>query len=136
MKLTTRQEKFIEEYLQTGNATQAYQAAFGCKSDSARASASALLRNVSVQARLAELQSELSSEKICAAVEIQTLLSAIGRREVMETLYLPNGEQVQRPVSVKDSIAALQTLAKIQGLYINRAEVEFSGTPIIIKDDM
>lgn len=137
MKLTTRQEKFIEEYLQTGNATQAYQAAFvGCKSDSARASASALLRNASVQARLAELQSAVTNEKILTAVEIQTLLSAIGRREVMETLYLPNGEQVQRPVSVKDSIAALQTLAKIQGLYINRAEVEFSGTPIIIKDDM
>ena len=136
MSLTARQEKFIEEFLQTGNATQAYQMAFGCKSDSARASASALLRNASVQARLAELQSAVTNEKILTAVEIQTLLSAIGRREVMEVIYLPNGEQVQRPVSVKDSIAALQTLAKIQGLYINRAEVEFSGAPIVIKDDL
>ena len=87
--------------------TQAYQAAYGVGADSARASAPNLLKNAKVQARLSELQTAVTNEKILTAQEIQTLLSAIGRREVQEILYLPNGEQVQRPVSVKDSIAAL-----------------------------
>ena len=136
MALTARQEKFVQEFLQTGNATQAYQAAYGGKSDSARAAASALLRNVKVQQRLSELQAEVTNEKILTAQEIQTLLSAIGRREVQETLYLPNGEQVQRPVSVRDSITALQTLAKIQGLFISKSEVDVSVAPVVINDDM
>lgn len=135
--LTARQEKFIEEFLQTGNATQAYQAAFGCKSDSARASASALLRNASVQARLAELQSKLSNKKICAAVEIQERLSAIARREQYETVFLPNGEQVQKQTSIRDSVRALELLAKINRLLVSKAEVDISGVmPVIIKDDM
>lgn len=137
MALTARQEKFIEEFLQSGNATQAYQAAYGGKSDSARAAASALLRNVNVQKKLSELQAAVTDDKILTAQEIQSLLSSIGRREVIETLYLPNGEQVQRPVSVKDSITALQTLAKIQGLFINRQEVDLNGVmPVVIRDDI
>lgn len=136
MKLTARQEKFIEEFLQTGNATTAYLSAYGGKSDSARASASALLRNVRIQQRLAELQAAVTNEKILSAQEIQTLLSSIGRREVTETIYLPSGEQVQRPVSVRDSIMALQTLAKIQGLFVQRNEVEISGSVPVIVDDV
>ncbi|MBQ3452482.1 MAG: terminase small subunit [Selenomonadaceae bacterium] len=137
MKLTARQERFIEEYLQSGNATKAYQSVFGCKAESARASAATLLRNVNVRARLAELQSAVMNEKILTAQEIQTLLSSIGRREVTETIYLPSGEQVQRPVSVRDSIMALQTLAKIQGLFVAKAEVELSGAmPVVIVDDI
>lgn len=55
----------------------------------------------------------------------------------METLYLPGGEQVQRPLSVRDSIMALQTLAKIQGLFVAKAEVELSGAmPVVIVDDI
>ena len=137
MKMTARQEKFCEEYLQSGNATAAYQAAYGGKSDSSRASASALLRNANIRSRLAELQAAVTNEKILSAQEIQTLLSSIGRREVMEQIYLPNGEQVQRPVSVRDSIMALQTLAKIQGLFVSKAEVELSGAvPVVIHDDI
>lgn len=137
MALTARQEKFIEEYLQTGNGTAAYQAAYGVGADSARASAPNLLKNAKVQARLSELQAAVTNEKILTAQEIQTLLSAIGRREVQEILYLPNGEQVQRPVSVKDSIVALQTLAKIQGLFVNKTEVDIQGVlPVVIRDDV
>ena len=137
MKLTARQEKFIEEYLQSGNATAAYRSVFGCKADSARAASANLLKNANVRARLAELQAAVNNEKILTAQEIQTLLSSIGRRELTETIYLPSGKQVQRPVSVKDSIMALQTLAKIQGLFVAKAEVELSGAmPVVIVDDI
>ena len=98
--LTVKQERFCIEYVKSGNATLAYMTAYGQKkSDSARAAASALLRNVKVQSRIKELDEKILDEKILDAKEIQTRLSAIARREVFETVTLPTGEQVQKQIS-------------------------------------
>lgn len=135
--LTARQQKFVEEYLQTGNGTESYMRAYGGGRDSARTKASALLRNAKVQAMLAQLRETITSEKICDAKEIQERLSAIARRELSETITLPNGEQVQKQTSIRDSILALQTLCKVHGMFINRSELDVQGVlPVVIKDDV
>lgn len=136
--LTKRQERFCFEFVRSGNATQAYCRAFNTnKKDSARAAASALLRNANVQQRLSEIQAALQTEKICAASEVQERLSAIARRETTETVYLPNGQQVQRQTSIRDSVRALELLAKISGLFVNKSEIELQNAPtVVIVDDI
>lgn len=136
--LNPMQERFCIEYLASGNGKASYMKAFGVTNEgTARANASKLLHNPEIQSRLRELQSELSNEKICAAVEIQERLSAIARRELYETVFLPNGEQVQKQTSIRDSVRALELLAKINRLLVSKAEVDISGVmPVIIKDDM
>lgn len=54
-KLSPKQEKFIKEYIKTGNATQSYIKA-GYSEKGADVSASRLLGNASVKKRLEELQ--------------------------------------------------------------------------------
>lgn len=135
--LNPKQQRFCVEYLKTGNAAQSYKLAFGISNDNAaRASSCRLLKNPEIQARLAELQAEVANEKILSAQEIQERLSAIARREVYETVTLPNGAQFQKQTSIRDSARALELLAKINGLFVNRQEVELSGVlPVVINDD-
>lgn len=135
--MTPKQERFCVEYLSTGNAAEAYQRAYGGGRDSARTKASALLRKANIQARLSELQAEVVSEKILTATEIQERLSSIARRELYETITLPNGEQVQKQTSIKDSCRALELLAKVNGMFITRQEVDIKSlVPVTILDDI
>lgn len=135
--LNPKQEKFCVEYLKSGNATSAYKAAFGIVNDNtARANSSRLLKNPAIQKRLSDLQAEINDGAICDAKEIQERLSAIARREVTETVTLPNGEQVQKQTSIRDATRALELLAKISGMFITRQEVELNGVlPVVIADD-
>lgn len=132
MKLTPRQEKFIEEFLQTGNATSAYVAAYGGKSDSARAKSSALLRNANVQERLKELQAEMASEKIAAAQELQEKLTAIIRSEITEEVILASGERLRRQVAIRDVLKAIELLLKVQGAFVIKQEVSVNSVPVVI----
>ena len=136
--LTPTQEKFLAEYVKGRSATRAYMQAYGTTNeDSAKSMASRLLRKPAVAKRLMELQAQVAGESICTAKEIQERLSAVARRELTETVYLPNGAQCQRPTSIKDSCRALELLAKIQGLFVTKQEIDLSGAmPVIIKDDL
>ena len=136
--LNPNQEKFCLEYAKTGNASKAYSKAYGTtKEASARVAASKLLRNPEVAARMKELQAEVSAKEICTAKEIQERLSRVARREESETVYLPNGASLQRQASIRDSVRALELLAKINGMLIAKQEVDFQGVvPVIIKDDI
>lgn len=136
--LNPKQERFCCEFIACGNATSAYKVAYGAVSgNTARVNASRLLADTRIQARLKELQADIVDEKICDSIELQEFLSRVVRRELSEEFFLPSGERVQRPNSVRDAIKAAETLARISGLFVNRSEVELTGTmPIVIHDDI
>ena len=60
-KLSPKQEKFCQEYLNTGNATQSYINA-GYSKTGAEAGSSRLLINVNIKTRLEELKKEAQEE--------------------------------------------------------------------------
>lgn len=60
-KLSPKQEKFCQEYINTGNATQSYINA-GYSKTGAEAGSSRLLINVNIKARLDELKKEAQKE--------------------------------------------------------------------------
>ena len=132
MKLTPRQEKFVEEYIKSGNATSAYVSAYGGGSDSARAKSSTLLRKANIQEKLKELQAELSSKAIAESRELQERLTAIIRGETTEEVILASGERVRRQVSVRDVLKAIELLLKVQGAFVVKQEVSVNSVPVVI----
>lgn len=134
MKLKPRQEAFCIEFAKSGNATQAYKSAFGTTNEkTAGVQASRLLKKPSVQERLKEIQDEIASVKIADVRELQERLTAIARRELYETVILPNGEQVQKQTTIKDALKALELLCRIQGLFVTKQELNVqSNVPIVI----
>ena len=134
MKLTVRQEQFCCEYASSGNATMSYKKVYGATDETVSAScASKLLKNAKIQARLKELADELASAKIADARELQERLTQVIRREVSEEQILPSGERVQKQVGIRDMLKAVEILCRIQGLFVNRSEVDLkTATPIVI----
>lgn len=130
--LTVKQEKFIEEYIKSGNATSAYVSAYGGGSDSARAKSSVLLRKANVRARLEELQAEMASKAIATSQELQERLTAIVRGETTEEVILASGERIRKQVSIRDVLKAIELLLKVQGAFVVKQEVSVNSVPVVI----
>ena len=130
--LTVKQEKFIEEYIKSGNATAAYVSAYGGGSDSARAKSSALLRKANVRARLEELQAEMASKAIATSQELQERLTAIVRGETTEEVILASGERIRKQVLMRDVLKAIELLLKVQGAFVIKQEVSVNSVPVVI----
>lgn len=134
MKLTVRQEQFCCEFAKSGNAGGSYQKVYGTSnSATAATNANRLLKNADIQSRLKEIQDELASERIMDVREIQERLTAIGRGEVDEEIITANGERIRKQAAIRDKLKAVEILCRIQGLFINRSEVDLkTATPIVI----
>ena len=137
--LNPMQEKFCVEYVASGNGKASYMKAFEVSnSGTARVQASKLLHRPDIQTRLKELNAEIADSDICSAREIQKRLSQIARRELYETITLPNGAQVQKQTSIRDACRALEMLGKINQMFVAKSEVELNGTlpVVILRDDI
>ena len=152
MALNVKQEAFCLHYAKTGNATEAYkEAGYVAKTERAiYANANRLLKNDKVQARLKELADEIASDKIASIREIQEYLTSVMRREHTESIvvtvssersfYAPdeNGTMrkntvkeeipkiVEIPAKLSDANKAAETLAKMQGGFDNKLNVELT----------
>lgn len=150
--LNIKQEAFCLHYAKTGNATESYKiSGYVAKTEGALYSgANRLLKNVKVQERLKELANEIASDKIASIKEIQEYLTSVMRREHKEfvvvtlseerTKYEPDENGIMRKCTVKkevpqiveiparlaDANKAAETLAKMQGGFDNKLQVEMT----------
>lgn len=144
--LNVKQEAFCLHYAKTGNATESYkQAGYNPKNDnSAGANARRLLQKDKIKARLAELAEELASEKIANIKEVQERLTSILRGEIQEEQVVVEGcgdgvseaKIIKRQPQLKDVIKAGETLAKMQGGFDNKVQVELTVPVFGGEDDI
>lgn len=134
MALSVKQEKFCLEYAKSGNQRQAYlKAGYKCKNEaSADASASQLLRNPKVKERLAELAEEIKNASIADVTEMQQALTNIIRQQMDEEVivvesvgdFISEARTMNKKPAIKDVISAINTLGKMQGLFVDKVQQE------------
>ena len=128
--LTARQEAFCRSFARHGIASQAYREA-GYRSTSPAAvsgSSARMLSRASIRRRIHELTGELASSRIVQAQEAQERLSAIIRGEPVDDGAVP---------SLKDRLKAMELLGRMQGLFLERHEVDIRGVvPVVLVDDV
>lgn len=139
-------EIFCLEYTKTGNASASYKTAYKTKSTGTvlSQSASRLLKNERIQARLNELHEEMASEKIANAAEVQERLTRILRMEETEDVVVVEGVDkgvsearvVKKRPQLKDVIKAGETLARMQGAFDNSVNVNVNVPVIGGEDDL
>src|SRR5690625_1225359 len=97
-KLTVQQQNFADEYIISGNASEAYKKSYkNVKKDStARANSSRLLANANVSAYIAERMEELKTERVADQQEIMEFLTSVIRGEVEEPTPILSGEGKQK----------------------------------------
>jgi len=113
-KLTPKQRKFADEYIKSGNATQAAISAGYSKKTAAQQGAENLKKPY-VKSYIDERMKELESQKIMSAKEAIELLSSIARGEVKETVVIgtPVGvEKVKKEADFKTRISAVREILK------------------------
>nr|DAK55257.1 MAG TPA: Terminase small subunit [Caudoviricetes sp.] len=134
LALSVKQEKFCLEYAKSGNQRQAYlKAGYKCKNEaSADASASQLLRNPKVKERLAELAEEIKNASIADVTEMQQALTNIIRQQMDEEVivvesvgdFMSEARTMNKKPAIKDVISAINTLGKMQGLFVDKVQQE------------
>lgn len=144
-KVSKKQEKFCQLYAATGNATQSFKDA-GYKwtsENAARVLASNLVnKNINVQERLRELSDKAETEAIANIQEMQETLTKIIREELSEEVLMTEGcgEGLSQIVSkrklaaLKDRLKAIELLAKMQGGFIDKVQIN-GNVPVVISGD-
>lgn len=113
-KLTPKQRKFADEYIKSGNATQAAISA-GYSRRTAAVIGNENLIKPYIKSYIDERMQELESQKIMSAKEAIELLSSIARGEVKETVVVgtPVGvEEVKKEADFKTRISAVREILK------------------------
>ena len=129
-KLSKKEEKFVIEYVRTGNATQSAINA-GYSERSARQTACRMLTKDYILEAIDELVKQMNSEKIADAEEVMMLLTEIARGETSEenAFIDKNGDPVivKTKVKEKERIKALELLGKRYKLYVDKVEANVDG---------
>lgn len=90
-KLSIKQEKFCNYYLERGNASEAYRRAFSCEKMAEQtvwAKASVLLTKDKVRARVEELRAEMQRRSDITKDEVVGILADIARANIVDVLEL------------------------------------------------
>lgn len=129
MKLTVKQKKFADEYIISGNATEAYKlAGYKATNDNvASANGIKLLENHKVKAYIGERMKELEDKAIAKQEEVLEYLTSVMRGEQQEEMLIGQGHGEQSitniDVSAKDRIKAAELLGKRYGIWTEKQDI-------------
>ena len=115
--LTVKQEKFIEQYLQTGNATESYRRCYSStnmKPSTANRNAKFLLDDNKISTRIVALRQEMRQEASVTRESIARLLT--------EAMRLAKEQKQAGPF-----VAGALAMAKLYGLLVARKELGRPG---------
>lgn len=122
MKLTLKQKKFADEYLISGNATDAAIKA-GYSKKTAYSIAEENLKKPDIKAYIDERLIELDEATIATQKEVLQILTKHARRETVEYNVSKEGVIVKTPTSVANSIKAAELLGKRYALFTDKQEL-------------
>lgn len=128
-KLNLRQQKFVDEYIKTGIATEAAIKA-GYSKKYANAFSTRLLEQKDVKKSLAERMEQLKTETIADQTEILSYLTSVlrGKSSSSNLVVLGVGDGrsipqlVNKPPEEKDRLRAAELLGKRYGLFTEKQE--------------
>jgi phage terminase small subunit len=123
LKLTLKQQRFADEYIISGNATQAAIKA-GYSKRTAGVIADENLKKPKIRAYIDERLAELNAKAIADQDEVLRLLTRHARRETTEYNVTKSGGVVKTPTAVANAIKAAELLGKRYGLFTDRVEAD------------
>ena len=135
--MTPRQQKFCDEYLISGNATDAA-IKVGYSRKTAKQTGSENLAKPDLRAYIDEQLAKIHSAKIADAEEVMKYLTSVMRGEHTEQVLKLVGEGVQTvtdiDVSAKERLKAAELIGKRYGLFTEKVGLE-GAVPVIITGD-
>lgn len=143
--LTPKQEKFVDEYIISGNATDAYKKAYTTvKNDAvARTNGSRLLSNANVSKKIAERSGQAKDERLLTVEQALILSASIANGEVQKAYVkktdLLTGEvtkeiETEFTPSIEERQRSLDHIFKVNGAFLERKEISGSAIVTFVDD--
>lgn len=120
--LTQKQRRFIDEYIISGNATQAAIKA-GYSKKTARKIGQENLTKPDIKAEIERRNAEIQSEKTADMTEVMEYLTSVMRGEQTESVATSKGVFFGVEVSAKDRIKAAELIGKRNGAWTDKKEL-------------
>ena len=122
-KLTEKQKRFVDYYIETGNATEAAKRA-GYSEKTARFTGAENLTKTNIKNAIAARLAELDAQRIADAEEVMQFFTSVMRGEIKEEVVTTEGtgegcsttKIVEKQVSLHDRLDAGKQLSRRYGL--------------------
>ena len=135
-KLTEKQKRFCDYYIETGNATEAAIRA-GYSEKTAKVIGAENLTKPYLKSYIDERIGQLESNRIADAKEVMEYLTKIVRNEAKEEVVVVSEygpEIIKKDVSIRDRNKAAELLGKRYRLFTDKVVVEGTGIVQIVDD--
>ena len=131
MKLTEKQKRFADYYIETGNATESARRA-GYKGKNLNNVASENLAKVGVKSYIDEKLKILQDERTASAKEVLEFLTKSMRGELDEEIVVVEGtgdgtseaRKIKKQIGLRERIKSAELLGKRYRLFTDKVEVE------------
>ena len=141
-KLTEKQKRFADYYIETGNGAEAARLA-GYKGKNLNNIASENLAKLGIKNYIDEKLTEMSNKRIASANEVMELLTSAARGEleeevvVVETIgdYCSEAKVIKKQIGAKDRLKAAELLGKRYRLFTDKLEVKGMVPVMIVGED-
>ncbi|MCP1147382.1 MULTISPECIES: terminase small subunit [Bacillus] len=138
MKLTEKQKRFADYYIELGNATEAARKA-GYSSKTAKSIGQENLTKPDIKSYIKERLNEKDAERIASQDEILEFLTAVMRGEKTEQIPVGLGEGAQqledKDPYLKDRVKAAELLGKRHAMWTDKQQLD-GAVPVMIVNDL
>lgn len=134
-RLTERQRRFADYYIETGNATESAIRA-GYSKKTAKEMGHENLTKPHLREYIDKRLEEMAEKRIMNAEEAMQLLTAIARNEEKEEVVLfgEGGSVIEeKGISAKDRLKAIELIGKRYAMWTEKQQVE-NITPVFVED--
>ena len=141
-KLTEKQRRFADYFVETGNGTEAAKKA-GYKGKNLNRIAAENLSKLDIKNYIDEKLTEMSSKRIASANEVMELLTSAARGELEEEVvvvenigdYCSEAKVIKKQIGAKDRLKAAELLGKRYRLFTDKLEVKGMVPVMIVGED-
>ncbi|MFC2541626.1 MAG: terminase small subunit [Leptotrichia hofstadii] len=142
MKLTEKQKRFADYYIETGNITEAAAKA-GYSKKTARVIGQENLLKPAIKGYIEEKLEAMQDERTASAKEVLEFLTKSMRGEIKEEVVVVEGtgdgtseaRTVKKQIGLRDRIKSAELLGKRYRLFTDKVEVEGAVPVVIVGED-
>lgn len=130
--LTERQKRFVEYYLQTGNASEAARRA-GYSKKVAYSIGEENLRKPAIKKAIDARLKKMDKERIADTDEVLEHLTQVLRGKETEVVVTNSGAKFTVPVAEKDRLKAGEMILRVNGAFKEKVDVKVDTSQLLIE---
>ncbi|MBR1806546.1 MAG: terminase small subunit [Selenomonadaceae bacterium] len=130
--MNERQKRFVDFYVQTGNASEAARLAGYSKRIANRIGTENLSKPV-IRREIERRLDELKSSRTADTQEILEHLTSVIRGEVSEEVVTNSGKKFVAKVTERDRLKAAEMLLKVQGAFRDKIDVKVDTSTLFVE---